>query len=198
MSVLKPTDFTAEITYLGRVPASSGALASQPETSLFAGFAGVEGEAHSGLTRPSCGRVLPQYPRGTTIRNTRQFSILSDEELALIAADMGVPALMPTLLGASLVLRGIPDFSHVPPGSRLQVAGGATLVVDLENRPCTLPAKGIDAAHPGFGAAFKRAAKGRRGIVAWVEREGLLSVGDVLRLHVPDQPVWAHLAAARR
>lgn len=96
------------------------------------------------------------------------------------------------------MLRGIPDFSHIPPGSRLQASSGATLVVDLENRPCTLPAKGIEAAHPGFGAAFKPAAKGRRGVVAWVEREGVLALGDRMRLHIPDQPVWAHLAEARR
>ena len=197
MSVLKPTAFYGEVVWLGRVGVA-GVLASQPEPVLEARFDGVAGEVHGGLTRLSCSRVLPQYPRGTQIRNTRQFSLLSDEELALIAAGIGLPALSPHLLGASMVVRGIPDFSHVPPGSRLQAATGATLVVDLENRPCMLPARGIEAAHPGHGAAFRRAAKGRRGIVAWVEREGAFTLGDRLRLHVPDQPVWAHLAEARR
>ncbi len=197
MSVLKPTGFYGEIVWLGRV-AADGVLASHPETVLEARFDGVAGEVHGGLTRASCSRVLQQYPRGTTIRNTRQFSILSAEQLALIAADMGLPALSPHLLGASMVVRGIPDFSHIPPGSRLQAGSGATLVVDLENRPCTLPAKGIEAVHPGFGAAFKPAARGRRGVMAWVEREGTLALGDAVRLHIPDQPVWAHLAAARR
>lgn len=197
MSVLKPTEFYGEIVWLGRVGVA-GLLASQPEARLEARIDGVAGELHGGLTRPSCSRVLAQYPRGTTIRNTRQVSVLSDEDLALIASGMGLPALSPHLLGASMVLRGIPDFSHVPPGSRLQALSGATLVVDLENRPCVLPAKGIEAAHPGHGAAFKRAAQGRRGIVAWVEREGVFTLGDRVRLHVPDQPVWAHLAAARR
>lgn len=195
MSVLKPTDFHGEIIWLGRV-GIVGELASQPETSVFASFAGVAGEVHAGLTRPSCSRVLPQYARGTTIRNTRQFSVVSAEELAAAAAHMGLDGLSPHLLGASLVLRGIPDFSHIPPGSRLQATSGATLVVDLENRPCTLPARGIETAHPGHGARFKPAAQGRRGIVAWVEREGPLTIGDTMRLHIPDQPVWAHLAAA--
>lgn len=196
MPVLKPTGFYGEILWLGRV-GIAGRLASQPETACEVRFDGVAGELHGGLTRSSCSRVLSQYPRGTTIRNTRQFSILSDEELGLIAAVMGLPALSPELLGASMVLRGIPDFSRIPPGSRLQARSGATLVVDLENRPCTLPARGIEAAHPGFGAAFKPAAVGRRGVVAWVECEGTLSLGDRVRLHIPDQPVWAHLAAAR-
>lgn len=197
MSVLKPTAFYGEITFLGIV-GIEGVLASQPRTEVEAMFDGVPGELHGGLTRPSCSRVLPQYPRHTPIRNTRQFSVLSDEELQLTAAAMGLDVLSPALLGASMVLRGIPDFSHVQPGSRLQSETGATLVVDLENRPCTLPARGIEQAHPGFGAKFKRAAGGRRGVVAWVEREGLFRLGDKVRLHVPDQPVWAHLGEARR
>jgi hypothetical protein len=40
-------------------------------------------------------------------------------------------------------------------------------------------------------------AEGRRGVTAWVERVGVLRVGDRLRLHVPDQRPWAHLDAAR-
>lgn len=198
MPVLKPTDHVAVITYLGRVPVDPAGLASRPEQALTATFAGVAGEVHGGLTRPSCSRVAAQYPRNTEIANTRQFSVLSAEELAEIASRMGLNNLPPELVGASMVLRGIPDFSHVPPGSRLQGNSGATLVVDIENRPCTLPAKGIEAAFPGFGARFKPAAQGRRGITAWVEREGSLAIGDEVRLHIPDQPVWAHLQAALR
>jgi len=197
MSVLKPTEHYGEIIWLGRVT-QAGEVASKSENALEVMLDGVAGETHSGLTRASCSRVLAQYPRGTTIRNTRQFSILSAEELAMIASIMGVPALKPELLGASMVLHGIPDFTHVPPGSRLQAGSGVTLVVDLENRPCTIPSRGIEAAHPSHGAAFKPAAKGRRGVVAWVEREGTLRLGDRMRLHIPDQPIWAHLSASRR
>jgi hypothetical protein len=72
-----------------------------------------------------------------------------------------------------------------------------TLVIDMENRPCHLPAKVIDEDAPGYGRAFRTAAKGRRGVTAWVEREGWLRLGETLRLHIPDQPVWPHLEAAR-
>jgi hypothetical protein len=191
MSVLRLTPHVGEITWLGRVLAKPAILSSHPATELYARFDGVEGEVHAGLTRPSCVRVKDQYKVGTTIANTRQFTVLSEEELALIARDMGIDHLDPGLVGASMVVRGIPDFSHVPPGSRLQGASGATLVVDLENRPCVLPAKGIDKVHDGFGRAFKPAAKGRRGITAWVEAEGRFALGDAIRLHVPDQPPWA-------
>jgi hypothetical protein len=196
MPALKPTSFTGTVTWLGVVPDRNAALQARPATQLRATFAGPEGEAHGGLTRPSCSRVKAQYPRGTLIRNTRQFSILGAEDLAAIAFAMGLEALDPALVGATMVIAGLPDFTHLPPSSRLQAAGGATLVVDMENRPCTLPARPIETVHPGFGARFKAAAKGRRGITAWVECEGSFTLGETISLHIPDQPVWAPLRRA--
>ena len=197
MPALIPTEFEGVIIWIGVVQAALGVLPSQAETEVFASFAGVAGEVHGGLVRASCSRVLGLYPRGTEIRNVRQFSVLSAEELALIAEEMGLAALYPSLLGASLVISGIPDFTHLPPSSRLQFEGGATLVVDMENRPCTLPAKEIEAVHAGFGKKFKPAAKDRRGVTAWVEREGVLRLGATVRLHVPDQRAWDYLPQAR-
>lgn len=197
MPALMPTEFTAKIVWIGGNPDRAAGLPSQPLPDMTMTFAGYQGESHAGLTRPSCSRVLSQHPRGTEIRNVRQMTILSAEELAAIATAMGVDALDPGLVGASMVIMGIPDFTHVPPSSRLQGPDGVTLVVDMENRPCHLPAKPIDAEGPGHGKAFKVAAQGRRGVTAWVEREGVLTLGDELRLHIPDQPVWPHLASAR-
>jgi len=197
MPALIPTQFTATITWLGRVSDRKSTLRAEALQEVMATFAGVEGEEHAGLTRPSCSRVTSQYPKGTEIRNVRQFSILSAEDLAAIAEKMGVEAVDPAWVGASMVVRGIPDFTHVPPSSRLQTATGTTLVVDMENRPCHLPAKVIDEDAPGKGKAFKTAAKGRRGVTAWVEREGILRVGDTVTLHVPDQRPWPHMPAIR-
>ena len=192
MPALRKTTLNAEITWLGAVVDRDTALQSTALASLFMGFAGPESEAHGGLTRPSCSRVLGLYPkRGTPIRNTRQLSVVSGEELDAIAAAMGLPALDPALIGASMVVRGIPDFTHLPPSSRLLAPSGACLTIDMENRPCTLPAKPIEAAHAGFGARFKPAAAGRRGVTAWVEAEGMVAVGDKLALFIPDQPAWA-------
>ena len=171
-------------------------LCAEPLTEIMATYAGVEGEEHAGLTRPSCSRVIAQYPRDTEIRNVRQFSVLSAEELAQIAADMGIERLDPAWVGASIVLEGIADLTHLPPSSRLQSESGTTLVVDMENRPCHLPAKPIDEHVPGKGRGFKAAAEGRRGVTAWVEREGILRLGDIMRLHVPDQRPWAHISEA--
>ena len=54
-----------------------------------------------------------------------------------------------------------------------------------------LTAPGFARHHGDAGKGFKAAAKGRRGVTAWVERPGALVVGDRLRLHIPDQPAWA-------
>ncbi len=198
MPALLPTKFTGRIRWLGRVRDRDDSLKSSTLDEAYASFAGFEGEAHAGLTRPSDSRVLSQYPRDTEIRNVRQFSIVSAEDLLAIAQDMGLQQILPDWLGASIVVEGIPDLTQVPPSSRLQTEVGTTLVVDMENRPCNLVARVIEDEAAGFGKTFKTAAKGRRGVTAWVEREGPLRVGDTFVLHIPDQPVWPHLEEARR
>lgn len=192
MPALKPTDFTARVTFLGAVADRDTRLGSEALAEMNATFAGFKGEAHSGLTRASDSRVRFQYALGTEIRNSRQFSILSAEDLAVMATEMGIEWFDPRWLGASMVLQGFDDFSHIPPSSRLQFASGAMLVVDMENRPCVLPAPEINKDHAGLGKLFKPAAEGRRGVTAWVEREGMIRVGDTVRLHIPDQPRWTH------
>ncbi|MBL4813504.1 MAG: MOSC domain-containing protein [Rhodobacteraceae bacterium] len=193
MPALKPTDYYGTITWLGRVPdRDTRTITTLPMNEMKLGFAGLEqGEIHAGLTRPSCSRVLAQYPRDTEIRNTRQLSLICAEESAAIAAQSGLDTLDPAWLGASIVLSGIPDFSHLPPGARLQSENGTTLTIDVQNRPCLFPALSIEAAKPGHGKDFKSIAKGLRGVTGWVERPGTLLLGDKLRLHIPDQRSWA-------
>lgn len=193
MPELVPTDFYATVTWMGRVPVDRPNIRSEAIQSAQLSYAGLANDYHGGLTRPSCVRVKAQYAPGTEIRNTRQLSILSVEELAVIAAEIGVDAIDPVLVGASIVVEGIPDFTHIPPASRLQSESGTTLTTDMLNGPCNLPAREIEKEAPGHGKGFKAAALGRRGVTAWVEREGALSVGDTLRLHIPGQRAWAHL-----
>lgn len=197
MPALKPTAFTADIIWLGVVDDRPSSLRARPLQAMDLTFAGLAGEEHAGRTRPSCSRVISQHPRGTEIANTRQVSVISQEEMTEIATAIDMPDLGPAYFGASIVLRGLPDLSHLPPSSRLQGPDGATLVVDMQNRPCHLPAQEIEVDAPGHGKAFKAAAKGKRGVTAWVERPGRLELGQSLTLHVPDQRAWAHLDAAR-
>ena len=190
MSCLVKSNYIGTITWLGRVTAPQDNIRSEAMNTAEATFDGILGESHSGATRPSCVRVTMLHPKNTEIRNTRQLSILSAEENAEIAKVIGLEQLDPSWLGASIVIAGLPDFTHIPPGSRLQTTAGTTLTADLENAPCIWPAKEIEIERPGHGKAFKSAAKGRRGITAWVERPGPLSIGDTVHLFIPTQHVW--------
>lgn len=190
MPALVPTAYRGTVTWLGLVPPDAPGIAARPVDDLALGFEGPMGDRHAGLTRPACTRVRALHPRDLPIRNARQLSVVSAEELAQIAAAIGLAALDPGALGATLVLAGIPDFTHLPPGSRLQGPDGVTLVVDMENLPCQLPAREIAATEPEAARRFKAAAKDRRGVTAWVERPGRLRRGDALALFVPAQRPW--------
>ncbi|MFW2545071.1 MOSC domain-containing protein [Primorskyibacter sp. 2E107] len=193
MPALIPTDYTAEIVWLGVVTSTDRQeLMSEVRDTLDLRFDGIAGSVHGGLTRASCSRVKSQYPKGTDIRNERQLSIVSEEELGIIAQAMGVEAsaLDPARLGASMVIRGIHDFSHVPPSSRLQAPSGATVAIDMLNQPCQFPAKSLRHVLGDPAKGFKSAAEGHRGVTAWVAREGRVAVGDTLTLHIPGQRHW--------
>jgi MOSC domain len=149
-------------------------------------FGGLPGDRHAGLTRPSCSRTR-WHPRGTTIANTRQLSIVSSEECREIAALLDVPEVDPRLLGANLVVAGQPSLSGLPAATRLQFPSGATLFVTEENAPCRQPGGKLARAFgsPRLVHAFVKAALGRRGLVALVEREGPVAVGDAIKFVVP-------------
>ena len=193
MAVLKPTEIYGRVTSLLVNESRDVDLTSEPRESVRVTYEGFAGEAHGGLTRPSCSRVLKQYPkRGTEIRNTRQISVLSDEQLEEIREALAIDELAPQWVGANLMLSGIPELSFVPPSSRLIFEGGVSLVVDMENAPCRFPGEVIDAKYPGKGQAFPRVAKGLRGVTAWVEKTGVLTQGEQCRLHIPPNRIYPH------
>ncbi len=179
-------EMTGAVRFLGVVPDRRSSLRSVSSERITLDYAGIVGDSHSGLTRPSCSRVTAIYPvRGTPIRNTRQISLLSVEELAETARILGLPVLPPEWVGANLILEGFAGLTALPPASRLAFEGGAVLTVDVENAPCNYPAREIEIEHPGMGKGYKAAAKGRRGLTAWVEREGEIRLGETVRLHKP-------------
>lgn len=188
LRTLKNLDARTETILINATPDED--LASSRIASVDITYAGFDGESHSGMVRASCVRVRGQYAEGTEIRNTRQISIVSAEELALIAESMGIDTLQPEWVGANLLVSGIPNFSKIPPSTRMIFASGASLVVDLENSPCKYPGDIIERHHPGKGELFAKAAYGRRGVTAWVEREGHISTGEEIKLHIPPQHIY--------
>ena len=192
MPRLTPTEHYGTVTWLGTTADSEVDIASVACDAVDVDWEGFPGDCHSGLTRASCVRVRAQYEKGTEIRNTRQISILSSEELAEVARRLDVPEIRPEWVGANMILTGIPDFTLVPPNSRLLFDGGVTLTIDYENGPCKYPADKIEEAHPGHGKAFPIEAKEKRGVTAWVEKPGRIEVGTRCRLHIPPQRLYPH------
>lgn len=185
MAILKDSGLRGQVTALLVHSDDTTGIATGQQHSIRVTYAGFEGESHSGLTRASCVRVKRQYPIGTDIRNTRQITIVSDEELAEIAQRLDIAELAPGWLGANLGIVGIPLLTTLPPSSRLIFSGGVSLVVDMENEPCDGPAKEVEQRYPGKGRLFVKNALGRRGVTAWVEREGVLEQGDIVEVHMP-------------
>lgn len=193
MPVLSPTDIIGHVRFLGVNASREGGLESSAVNQVTVTYAGFEGEAHGGLTRASCSRVKAQYERGTEIRNARQIAVVSVEELATTAAAMGIERIDPGWIGSNIALAGIPDFTFVPPSSRLLFEGGVSLVVDMENGPCRYAGQAVLARDPSAGSemAFAQAAVNRRGVCAWVEKTGTIHVGEPCRLHIPPQRLYA-------
>jgi hypothetical protein len=154
-------------------------------------FDGIEGDCHGGLTRPSDSRMTKMFARNTEVRNARQLSIVSAEEMAEVAQAMGLSVVDPGWIGANLLTSGIPDLTLLPSSSRLQFPSGASVVIDMENMPCRYAAEEIEKnASPTKG--FVAAAKQKRGLVGWVEREGEVKCGDAITVWVLPQRRYAH------
>ncbi|MEW5741382.1 MAG: MOSC domain-containing protein [Myxococcota bacterium] len=143
-------------------------------------FAGVVGDRHFGLTMEA-GVRQKHVPKGATLRNSRQLSLVSLEELADIARALGLPKLDYRWLGANVCVSDVDDFTALPASTRLVFESGAVVVVDSENEPCTKAGRAIVAGSSGAASLaqdFVKAARRRRGVVGWVEREGPVRVGD--------------------
>ncbi len=91
------------------------------------------------------------------------------------------------VLGANLVVGGIPHLTRIPTGSRMFFPDGAALAIEGENLPCSGPGRIIAAHHPGLSASlFPKAALHLRGLVAWVERPGVIHAGDRVEIKVAE------------
>ena len=191
-------DVLAKLSFSGRVEtllsnsnrASGLETHGIPELKLL--FPGVENDCHGGLTRKSDSRMLKQFRRGTPVKNARQVSILSIEELVDIAGRMHIPKVKSEWVGANLVTSGIPDLTLLPPSTRLQFPSGATIAIDIENLPCRYPAAVIEKHHPEPTMGFVKAAKHKRGVVGWIEAEGVIRKGDPITIWIPPQRIYSH------
>jgi len=193
MTVLNPTSITGRVEALLVNPdAADESIETHATDQVEVSFEGLVGDRHAAMTCPADVRYRKQYSEGTPIRNARQVSIVSLEELAEVAGRMGIADLQPQWLGANIALSGIPSLTLLPPSTRLLFSSGASLVVDNENRACRFPAEVIETHHPDPQVGFVRAAREKRGLVAWVEKQGHISLGDDVAVHLPPLRLYPH------
>jgi hypothetical protein len=165
---------------------------TQPVETLDLTFDGIPGDRHGGPTRLSGARE-PWYPRGTEMVNERQISILSVEELRLIARRMEIPDLKPDWIGGNIVVSGIPSLTLIPPRTRLVFEDGVVIRVDGDNAPCRIAGKAIAEHVPGregLDLAFPKQAQRLRGLVGFVEKPGVLRAGETVTAHIPEQWIY--------
>ena len=169
--------------------AQSGGFVTAAVPGLDLTLEGIAGERHAGQERASNARE-PWMPRGTIIRNDRQISAVSIEDLAKIAEGLGLTALDPCDMGANLAVAGLPDFSRIPAGSHLAFGGRwagegrfdghAVLKVEAYNTPCRKTGRQLALAHgrPELEFEFVKVARSLRGLVLSVSLPGRIAAGD--------------------
>lgn len=195
MALLSKLPFQGKVESLLLRPSRETGFEKSPTGRMMLRLSGPEGDCHTGLTRPSDSRTLQLYKRDTEIRNVRQITILSEEELAATAEDLGIPKIDPSWFGANIILSGIPDLTLLLPSTRFQFPSGAVLVNDMENLPCGQIAEVVGRHHPEVRFKLVKSATHRRGLTAWVEREGEVKTGDAVTVWLPPNRVYPHAPA---
>jgi hypothetical protein len=163
-----------------------GLLPSHQVDEVQVHWEGLEGDKHYGLTMKANSSQKP-YPKGAEVRNVRQISIVSVEELGAVAANLELPTIDPSWVGGNLLLSGVPGLTQLPSGSRLYFENGVGIVVEGENLPCVTAGGSLQGQFPGrpeLTTAFPKKAMGKRGLVAWVEKPGVIRKGEsvIIRL----------------
>ena len=150
---------------------------------------GIVGCAHRGYVR-KCWDGDKQ-PKDSPRRNERQWSAVSVEELAEIAADIGMDEpITAASVGANLCLEGIPQLSRLPKGTLLRFPSGCELIVEEYNPPCKYMGEELSKRHGVSPTAFPKAATLKRGVVGVVEAAGAISTGDEVTVTIYETPGW--------
>ena len=184
--------FKIECRVAGLFVATGDDFVTAPTDTLDLTFEGISGDYHSGATRLSGGRE-PWYPRGTEIRNERQLSLLSTDDLRTYAHRLDIPELKSEWIGGNILLEGISSFSFLPPRSLLFFDNGVTVKIDGNNGPCRIAGRSV-ASHypdrPDIELGFAEVGRGLRGLVGWVEKPGRITSGESLTIMIPPQWIY--------
>lgn len=192
MTLITKAKVAGRVEQLLAGPDRAQGLEKRDVPSLSLTFAGPVGDMHAGETRKADTRTKVMYAVNTDIRNVRQVTLVAAEELADAAQALNIPEIKPDWFGANILVSGIPDFTLLPPSTRLQFSSGATIVVDMENYPCSQVAEVVGRHYPEVQKKVVKAAMHKRGVTAWVEREGRVAAGDQITVFLPPNRLYPH------
>jgi MOSC domain-containing protein YiiM len=167
-------------------------FSSQTNEAAFS-FEGILGDRHLGLTYHAKTNH-PEFKGKIEVKNTRQISMMSVEELALIADELGVSEIKAEWIYTNILVSGIPHLSQIPAGARFFFSGGLILFNEGENFPCNTAATIVQQQYPqieGIQQRFIKAAFHKRGLLAWVEHPEKLKIDSDFEVALP--PVWENL-----
>jgi MOSC domain-containing protein YiiM len=188
-------------TAIGRIESvyctdDAGSFVTAPRDVLDVTLDGIGGDRHGGLWR-GAGPREPWLKRGFPIRNDRQLTILSVEEMADLAQRLALPEVPPELIGANLLVSGLPDLSRIAAGSRLAIGGSwagqghfdgqVLLRVEGYNHPCRGPGKklALRFGRPELEFDFRKQATSLRGLILCVDAPGPIRPGDAVVIVPP-------------
>ncbi len=168
-------------------------MSKQPCDSVVAELDGFISDRHRGFSRV-CWEGDTE-PEGTVRRNNRQWSGVSEEELAEIREALDLDrALTAEDLGTNVCIRGIEGFSALPKGSKLVFPSGAVLVVEDYNPPCTDMGDKIAGLYakrsgePLTRKQFLTEARKKRGVVGSIDVPGEIFKGDEITVKIYAPP----------
>lgn len=155
---------------------------------------GIVEDKHEGAIRDSSGvreREIferPKKPERAQVINWRQWSAVSVEEMRLLAHKYGLPETdavafdLGRLVGANLIVSGIPHFTALPPTSLL-VFPECSWITIAENLPCKGAGEQVEKVYSQAEAKFfAKLALGIRGLVGMVFEGGKVRVGDMIEV----------------
>lgn len=156
---------------------------------------GIANDRHRGKYKLAGAQESHIVGKGTYVANLRQVTIVSTEELAIIASDLNIPSVLAEDLSANILVEGIPSFTFLPScflsfSRNRGKEVSAVLRLMGENRPCVIAGGNLQERYPDearLASKFVAASLGLRGQVAIVYANGIIRSGDTISL-IPHQP----------
>ena len=175
---------------------SEGVHTSHTVDKLLLAPDGIIGDRHRSEYKFAGAQERHIVPKGSYVKNMRQITIVSVEELHAIAESLGIKFIAASELSANILIEGIEDLTHLSTNYYMCFRGGrgseinAVLRLMGENLPCIVAGGNVQEANQGqdVKSRFVKAAFGKRGQVAIIYSPGIIRPGDTVEL-IPHQPL---------